>query len=132
MYYDYLSVCVAELCDCNYTDNGKLIDSLCSYCKKREDKEKEQPWYLEVKTLKPLLTSVEYTPEKEQKIVIIKKIIDYLLTVPKFLAMNTNFRIAIKAKINEFINDERAKELHESCNSLDIFINNLIDYEGYQ
>lgn len=127
MYYE---TCVAELCDCIYDDTNNIL-SLCTNCKKREDKEKEKPWYLEIKTIQKYLHENETTDDMNIKIIIIRKIFEFLLTRPEFLSKNPNFRKCIISKINEFKNDDRGKDIYELCDNLDIFIKDLSKKDNY-
>jgi hypothetical protein len=126
----YSEICIAELCDCIYDDTNN-IKYICTTCKKREDEEIEQPWYLEIKTLRTLLYESETTNNIDIRIIVIKKIFEFLLTRPDFLAKNPNFRNCIIRKINEFKNDEKGKDIHELCNNLDIYIKDLSKKDNY-
>jgi hypothetical protein len=127
MYYE---TCIAELCDCIYDDSNN-IQSICTNCKNREDEENKKPWYLEIKTIRTLLYESESTDDINIRIIVIKKIFEFLLTRPDFLAKNPNFRNCIIRKINEFKNDEKGKDIHELCNNLDIYIKDLSKKDNY-
>jgi hypothetical protein len=127
MYYE---TCIAELCDCIYDDLNN-IQSICTNCKNREDEENKKPWYLEIKTIRTLLYESESTDDINIRIIVIKKIFEFLLTRPDFLAKNPNFRNCIIRKINEFKNDEKGKDIHELCNNLDIYIKDLSKKDNY-
>jgi hypothetical protein len=107
------------------------IKSICTNCKKQEDKEKHQPWYFEIKTIRILLHENESTDDINIKIIVIKKIFKFLLTRPDFIAKNPNFRNCLIRKINEFKNDEKGKDIYELCDNLDIFIKNLSEKDNY-
>ena len=99
---DYSEVySVAILCDCDYDDESNIIGNLCKYCKVIDDKARENEWYEEVKVIKPMLLKSEYTPSKD-RIPIIRKLFEYIITRDKFMARNPSFRKTVKNKIDEF------------------------------
>lgn len=128
MYYD---VCYADQCDCIYNINTNNLENLCTYCHKREYKERENPWYIEIKTIKKYLHYSETTDDIKLKILYIKNIFEFLLTRPDFIAKNPNFRNSIISKIYEFKNDDKGKDIHELCDNLDTFIKNLSKKDNY-
>ena len=50
----------AVLCNCEYTEDSKLIGSLCSHCKVIDDKLRQSLWYEEIKTINCFLNQFEY------------------------------------------------------------------------
>jgi hypothetical protein len=127
MYYD---ICIAEQCNCIYDDTDN-IKFLCINCKKIEDKNKTTPWYFEINTIQNYLYNTELTDNINIRIIIIKKLFEFLLTREEFIAKSPKFRESLLSKIDQFKNDEQAKELHSLCENLKIFINSLEEKDNY-
>jgi hypothetical protein len=127
MYYD---VCFAEQCNCIYDDTDN-IKFLCINCKKIEYKNKTTPWYLEIKTIQNYLHDTELTDDINTRIIIIKKLFEFLLTREEFIAKSPRFRESLLLKIDQFRNDEQGKDLHSLCDKLKIFIKSLEEKDNY-
>ena len=129
---NYYSECIGILCDCEYTEDNILINSICSHCFKREEIEKSKPWYIEVKTINKLLLKSNSITIIEDRLPIIKDLFEYILTCDEFIAKNPRFRNTVLNKIEEFKLDERIGPVKDVLEKTKEFIANLVNYEGYK
>ena len=129
---DYSEVySVAILCDCDYDDESNIIGNLCKYCKVIDDKARENEWYEEVKVIKPMLLKSEYTPSKD-RIPIIRKLFEYIITRDKFMARNPSFRKTVKNKVDEFKLEEKAASLADIFEKTEIYLEELKHHPEYK
>jgi hypothetical protein len=122
---------VAVLCDCDYDNESQIIGNLCKYCKVIDDKARENEWYEEIKTIKKLLLQSENTPV-DNRIPIIRKLFEYILTRDKFMSRNSNFRNTLKNKIEEFKLDEKAVCLADIFEKTEIYLEELKNHPEYK
>jgi hypothetical protein len=123
-------LCIAEKCDCIYDDDNN-VNFLCTNCKKYNDKEKANPWYIEIIIIRKYLQDCDIIEDLNLRIITIKKLFEFLLTRPDFIAKNPNFRKCLLSKIDQFKNDEQGKDLHSLCDNLNNFIKCLEDKDNY-
>jgi hypothetical protein len=129
---DYSEVySVAVLCDCEYDNESYIIGNMCKYCKEKDDIARKNEWYEEIKTIKPLLLKCENTPSND-RIPIIRKLFEYILTRNKFMARNSIFRNSLKNKINEFKLDEKAICLTDIFEKTEIYLEELKNHPEYK
>lgn len=122
---------VAILCDCDYDEESNVIGNICKHCKKIDDIERQNEWYEEVKTIKKLLLQSENTQLVHNRIPIIRKMFEYILTRDKFMARNPNFRKSLKNKIDEFKLDQKAKDLADIFEKTEIYLEELKNHPEY-
>jgi hypothetical protein len=129
-YYD--TICIAELCDCEYSDDSNILGSICTHCKKREEIEQAKPWYIEVKTIRKYFNQMDKSTSVDERLPIIRNIFEYILTRPIFIAANPNFRKAMLNKMNELRQCQDAASLKDVFDKTDKFIESLSDYNEYK
>jgi hypothetical protein len=122
----------AILCNCEYTEDSKLIGNLCSHCKVKDDKLRQSVWYEEIKTIACFLNEFEYYESINDRLSIMAKIFEYILTRHDFMAKNPGFRIQVIRKIDECRRDERAFSLIHIFDKTSIFLEELKNYPDYK
>jgi hypothetical protein len=93
---------VANFCNCIIDDNLNYIE-ICSKCKRS----------IHIKNLKKYFDEINITLTVDDKLIIIKKIFEYLLTCIDFLLSEQNFCNIIKNKIEELLQDHRSESIKD-------------------
>ena len=127
-YEDYYK---AILCDCNYDEESNVIGNMCKYCKEKDDIARENEWYEEIKTIQKLLLQTLNTPSND-RIPLVHKLFEYILTIDKFMSCNSNFRNMVKNKIKEFKLDKNANYLIDILNKTEIYLEELKNNKNYK
>jgi len=128
----YNTICIAVLCDCEYSDDSNILGSICTHCIKREEIEQAKPWYIEIKTLKKYFDQMEKATSVDERLSIIRNIFEYILTRPIFIAANPNFRNAILNKMIEFKQCKDATSLNDVFDKTNKFIESLSEYNEFK
>lgn len=128
---DYQVYYLAILCDCDYDEDSNVIGNMCKYCKEKDDIARKSEWYEEIKTIKKLLYQSENI-SADNRIPIIRKIFEYILTRDKFIARNSSFRKTLINKIEEFKLEEKAANLADVFNKMDIYLEEIKKHPEYK
>ena len=93
---------IAKFCDCNIDDNFNYIE-VCFNCKRS----------IHIKILQQYHDEIKLESTVDDRIIIFKKIFEYLLTCIDFLLSEKNFCNIIKNKIEEFLQDNRLDSIKD-------------------
>jgi hypothetical protein len=93
---------IANFCNCNIDDNSNYVE-ICLNCKKS----------IHIKNLKKYFEEINITSTVDDKLIIIKKIFEYLLTCIDFLLSEKNLCNIIENKIEELLQDHRSESIKD-------------------
>jgi uncharacterized protein YktA (UPF0223 family) len=121
----------AFLCDCDYNEESEIIGDMCKYCKIKNDKLLKSEWHEEIKVIRKYLNTIEYINNYIDKIPILRKLFEYMITRPKFIAKNNGFRLVVISKMNEIKLNEQSDKLSDIFDKFNIFLEDLKNNDDY-
>jgi adenosine deaminase len=93
---------IANFCNCNIDDNSNYVE-ICGTCKRS----------IHINNLKNYFDEIKIALTVDDRLIIINKIFEYLLTYIDFLLSEKNLCNIIKNKIEELLQDDRSESIKD-------------------
>jgi Rad3-related DNA helicase len=123
----------AHFCDCDYDEQSKLVGIMCKHCKIIEDEGiAKNKWYKQIKKVSAYVKLTELQSNKEDRIIIVIELYEYLMTLPELVAEHKKFRTVTIEKVIKFKEEEDDENLIKTFDKFLLFIEELKNHPGYE
>jgi len=122
----------AHFCDCDYDEKSNLIGIMCKHCQKIEDEGiAKNKWYKQIKKVSAYVRLTDLQSSKEDRIIIVIELYEYLMGLPELVAQHKNFRAVTILKVEKFKEEEDDENLIKTLDKFLLFVEELKNHPEY-